>query len=72
MKPSPILYQLAAVGHSVNGWEFKMRSKAVFLTREAAERHQPEFERKCCDPSFLDCAVPGSLKISIIELELRV
>jgi hypothetical protein len=63
------VYQLVTQGESRNGYRFNMRSKAIFGTKEAAEAHISEFEEKCCDPKYLESAVAGTLKTTILELE---
>jgi hypothetical protein len=64
------IYQLTTEGESRNGWPFKMRSKAVFEIRSVAEGYISEFEAMCYDDNHFKCAVPGSLKTTILELEL--
>lgn len=68
MNNSKTIYQVTAQGFSVNGWKFKMRSKAVFSTSKEAEVYKQEFEELCRDISYFDYAV-GKLNIKIIELE---
>lgn len=63
-------FQLYADGHSLNGWRFRMRSKAVFGDRDAAERYAPEFRAMCVDHQHFECAVDDeNLKITVVELE---
>lgn len=71
MTNTTTIYQLSASGNSRNGWRFRMKSKAVFRTREDAEAYVPEFTERCCDEERLECAEREGLKISIIELDLH-
>jgi hypothetical protein len=72
MSNSRTAYQLKAVGCSVNGWAFRVRSKDIFLLREDAEAHIPEFRRRCVDPALLEHAHDDeSLSITVTELELH-
>lgn len=64
-----VVYQLRAVGDSLNGWAFRIRSKAIFSDREAADRFVPEFSAMCCDRSYFECADPATLKVEVDELE---
>jgi hypothetical protein len=65
-----IVYQLHAEGGCSIGGVFRMASKKVFKYREQAVKFIPEFERLCCDDSQLYSAEKGTLKISVLELEL--
>jgi hypothetical protein len=62
-------YQLWADGDSLNGWRFKMKSKAIYARREDAERGIPEFRDKCIDTQYFESAEPETLKIEVVELE---
>ncbi len=64
-------YQLRATGDSQNGWAFKMSSKKVYTAREAAKAHIPAFTAACIDDKYFDCAVPDTLEVKIVELELH-
>ena len=71
LKNTRPIFQLWAGGESRNGWPFKMRSKEVFTNRQDATAHITEFEARCYDETQLECAVPGSLKTTVVELELH-
>ncbi len=64
-------FQLWTEGNAVEGWQFKAKSKAIFLSREGAERHVSEFEERCYDQERIGCAERGSLKTEIVQLELH-
>lgn len=70
MSNSRPCYQLHTEGHSVNGWKFKMKSKAVFISKEDAERYISQFEELCYDKSHFDHAVKGTLQTKVVELDL--
>ena len=70
MSNSRPCYQLHTVGDSACGWKFKMKSKAVFTSKEDAERYIPQFEELCYDETHFDHAVQGSLKTKVVTLEL--
>lgn len=65
-----VVYQLKASGDSLLGTPFTMRSRMVFISRQAAENHIAEFWNKCCDEQQLYCAYPETLVVVIIELLL--
>jgi hypothetical protein len=65
------IYQLWARGNSMNGWVFRMKSKAVFLNRAEAEKYVEYFRARCIDPNEFECADPEGLEITIGELELH-
>ncbi len=65
-----IIYQLTTKGDSLNGWPFRMRSKALFVTKEAAEAYIPEFEAACYDRTHFECAQSGTLRTTLLELDL--
>lgn len=65
------VFGLSARGHSLNGWPFRMKSKALFVTKEAAEAHIAEFRRLCTDEAFFECAQDDeTLRIQVVEFEL--
>lgn len=65
------IYGLFALGDSVNGWRFRMFSKDMFTSRDAAQKYEPEFRRKCCDDINLECAIPDTLVVEIREYNLH-
>ncbi len=63
-------FQLWARGDSLNGWPFRMHSKAIFARREDAESYIPEFRRRCIDQEFFECAVDNEdLVIKVVEFD---
>lgn len=63
-------FSLLARGDSLNGWPFKMHSKAVFDRREDAEAYMLAFRAACCDQRHFECADERTLKVEIIERDL--
>ena len=60
-------YQLHTTGESINGWRFKMKSKAIFLSKSDAELFVTTFTELCCDKSKFEHAIRGTLEVKIIE-----
>lgn len=65
------IYGLIAFGDSVNGWRFRMFSRILFTSREAANKYKAEFRIKCCDTNEFDYAVSDTLDIEVKEFELQ-
>lgn len=65
-----IIYQLSAIGRSLNGGKFNGKSRKVFLTEQAAIDHIPEFREKCTDENQINAADPEGLIIKPFELQL--
>jgi hypothetical protein len=66
-----LVYQLHATGESVNGWQFKMSSKKIFLSEQRARDYIPRFTELCCDRKYLECAERDTLEFGVTILELE-
>lgn len=65
------IFGIYATGSATAGWAFRMTSKVLFTSREAAEAYFHEFADKCCDCANLNNAHRETLKLRLIEYELR-
>ena len=65
------VYGLFALGESLNGWPFKMFSRNLFTSPEAAVDYENEFMDLCCDNTHLECAERGTLTLEVVEYRLN-
>jgi hypothetical protein len=64
-------WQINAIGNSLNGWRFKMKSAKVFINKDDAEAYIPKFRDLCTSKDYVECAVDDeSLKLDLLQLEL--
>jgi hypothetical protein len=63
-------YELLAIGDSLCGHRFTMRSKEIYLCEVKANSAIPAFIDKCCDPKYLNAAERDTLKIIVAPREI--